>query len=244
MFEADATACSIGRVICVSTSSGATFGHDVMTARVGSEAFGRRSTGNLVRHTTPSSTSDAIRITTATGRVTEKRATFIVFVFAPADGYPPPTPLPLAEAPPPVGDPAAPPDGTPIVPPDVAPIAPPAGAPAGRETPAAPGDTEAPAAVPAGRPPEIDGDDAVAAPAAGAVEPAAPLDVVRAAGTAPGGAAPVPAWEPAGPGTPYVGALAPPPAGAARTGAPPPPPATIGCAADSSGGLVGSMRTV
>src|SRR2546430_6378564 len=76
-FGAEEAACSIGRVTCASISSGATFGHVVMTATVGSETLGRRSIGSLVAQIAPSSTSAAIRIVTATGRVTEKRAKFM-----------------------------------------------------------------------------------------------------------------------------------------------------------------------
>src|SRR5689334_18216842 len=48
-----------------------------MTASVGRETSGRRSIGSLVRQMSPNSTSEAIRIVTATGRRTEKRAMLI-----------------------------------------------------------------------------------------------------------------------------------------------------------------------
>src|SRR4051812_1925 len=77
MLGTDETACSTGRVTCASISSGATLGHWVTTATVGMETAGSRSIGSLVRQMAPSSTSAAMRIVTATGRVTEKRAKFM-----------------------------------------------------------------------------------------------------------------------------------------------------------------------
>src|SRR5579871_222863 len=77
MLGAEETASSMGRVTCASISSGATLGHVVTTATVGRETAGSRSMGSLVRQTAPSSTSARMRIVTATGRVTEKRAKFM-----------------------------------------------------------------------------------------------------------------------------------------------------------------------
>src|SRR5438093_903428 len=77
MLGTEETASSTGRVTCASISSGATFGHCVTTATVGSETAGSRSIGSRVAQMAPSSTSAAMRIVTATGRVTEKRAKFI-----------------------------------------------------------------------------------------------------------------------------------------------------------------------
>src|SRR5438309_9552721 len=71
------TACSIGRVTWASISSGATLGHWVTMATTGNETAGSRSIGRRVRQMAPSSTSAAIRMVTATGRVTEKRAKFM-----------------------------------------------------------------------------------------------------------------------------------------------------------------------
>src|SRR5689334_25407783 len=71
MLEAEETACSIGRVICVSICSGPTLGHCVETATIGRETRGSRSIGRRVRQMNPSSTSEAIRMLTATGRSTE-----------------------------------------------------------------------------------------------------------------------------------------------------------------------------
>src|SRR5437879_5454134 len=67
----------MGRVTCVSISSGATLGHWTTTATVGKETFGSRSMGSRVAQMAPSSTSAAIRMVTATGRVTENRAKFM-----------------------------------------------------------------------------------------------------------------------------------------------------------------------
>src|SRR5713226_7764346 len=77
MLGTEETACSIGRVTCVSISSGATLGHCVTMATVGIVTAGSRSIGRRVRQIAPSSTSAAIRMVTATGRVTEKRAKFM-----------------------------------------------------------------------------------------------------------------------------------------------------------------------
>src|SRR5512132_541386 len=67
----------MGRVTCVSISSGATFGQFVETAMVGRVTFGRRSTGRRVRQIAPSSTRAAMRMVTATGRLTAKSAIFM-----------------------------------------------------------------------------------------------------------------------------------------------------------------------
>src|SRR5689334_14857562 len=76
MLGADDTACSIGRVICVSISSGATLGQVVLMTTVGIVTLGSKSIGSWNRHIAPRSTSAAMRIVTATGRVTLKPAMF------------------------------------------------------------------------------------------------------------------------------------------------------------------------
>src|SRR5437588_3557190 len=70
----------MGRVMVVSISSGPTFGQLVMTTTVGNVILGRRSMGRRVRQMAPRSTSAAIRIVTATGRVTENLATFMALI--------------------------------------------------------------------------------------------------------------------------------------------------------------------
>src|SRR5438045_9620870 len=81
MLDADETACSMGRVMVVSISSGATLGHCVTTARVGSCTLGSRSMGSFIRQMMPRSTSEAILMLTATGRATENRAILIHATF-------------------------------------------------------------------------------------------------------------------------------------------------------------------
>ena len=70
------TACSSGRVIWDSISSGPVFGQLTFTLIVGMSIFGKRSIGNRRKQMNPSNTNAAIRIVTATGLLTASFPTF------------------------------------------------------------------------------------------------------------------------------------------------------------------------